>query len=146
MLDIMTACAELPVKTAMTGEKLISEGDTGGKLFVLLKGELQVLKRGREITRVSEPGAIFGEMSALLGTPYSADVVATRPTRLYVSDDAERFIATNPVVALHAARILAERLHNATAYLARLRNEPGAAKSEKFQPVDRILDTLFSRT
>ena len=79
------------------------EGSPGGKLFVLISGEVVVLKGQTEVARISDPGSVFGEISALLDMPYSASVRATGPVRARLSEDAAGFIAANPAVALHTA-------------------------------------------
>ena len=50
-----------------TGETIIEEGSTTGMLFFLIDGEVEVYKDDVQIAAISEPGSVFGEMSALLG-------------------------------------------------------------------------------
>ena len=111
---------------------------------MLLAGEVAVLKGETEVARVSTPGAVFGEISALLDMPYSASVRAVGPVRARLSEDAAGFIAANPAVALHTARILAQRLHAATAYLADVKAQ-FADQNNHFAMMDRILDQLMQR-
>ena len=56
---------------------LLREGETTGELFVLLEGELEVLKGDTVVAVVTEPGAVLGEMSVLLGLPHTATVRAS---------------------------------------------------------------------
>ena len=56
---------------------LIREGETTGRLYVLLSGRLDVLKGETVVATVTQPGAILGEMSVLLGQPHTATVRAT---------------------------------------------------------------------
>lgn len=144
MEELMAACAGLPLETIPAGGHLLSEGDRGSRLFILIEGEVKVMKGANEIARIAQPGAIFGEISALLGTPYSATVIAETDVRAYQSDDAETFIAGNPAIAMHAARVLAQRLYHATTYLADLK-EQFADKSDHFGLMDRILDELMQQ-
>jgi hypothetical protein len=84
MHPILDACTELAQADFADGDWLIREGLPGGRFYVLVSGEVMVLKGETEITRVSEPGAVFGEMSALLDLPYSASVpppASPRPAR-----------------------------------------------------------------
>ena len=55
---------------------VLNEGETTGRLYVLIDGKLEVLKGGTVVATVSEPGAILGEMSVLLGQPHTATVRA----------------------------------------------------------------------
>jgi CRP-like cAMP-binding protein len=144
MHPILDACTDLAQADFADGDWLIREGLPGGRFYVLVSGAVVVLKGETEITRVSEPGAVFGEMSALLDLPYSASVRALGPVRVRVSEDAATFIAANPAVALHTARILAGRLHAATAYLADVKSQ-FADQQNHFAMMDRILDQLMQR-
>ena len=144
MPDILDACSGLPEVQFGADDWLILEGGPAGKFFVLVSGEVVVLKGDTEVARIGEPGAVFGEMSALLGMPYSASVRATGPVRVRQSDDGAGFIAANPGVALHTARILARRLHAATAYLADVKAQ-FADQANHFGMLDRVLDSLLNR-
>ena len=144
MQEILDACSELPEVALDAGAVLIPEGGSGGRLYVLVSGEVAVFKGETEVARVATPGAVFGEISALLDMPYSASVVAVGPVRARLSEDAAGFIAANPAVALHTARILAQRLHAATAYLADVKAQFADQKNH-FAMMDRILDQLMQR-
>jgi CRP/FNR family transcriptional regulator, cyclic AMP receptor protein len=65
------------------GTVIISEGERGDTLFVLLSGRAKAYSldaRDREVTYgIHEPGAMFGEMS-LDGGPRSASVITLEPT------------------------------------------------------------------
>jgi CRP/FNR family transcriptional regulator, cyclic AMP receptor protein len=63
------------------GGSVVTEGDLGETLFVVLEGEGKVMRRGRRVGDVL-PGDFFGELSAIDGGPRSASVVAV--TRLRV--------------------------------------------------------------
>jgi CRP-like cAMP-binding protein/polyferredoxin len=68
------------------GERILRRGQQGRAFYVVLEGEVEVrLEHGDgthlPLTRLSA-GASFGELSALRGTPASADVVAVTPVRL----------------------------------------------------------------
>ena len=142
MQDILSACAGMDTATFAPGARLIRQGDCSGRFFILRAGEVIVEKSGVEVARIDEPGAVFGEISALLDLPYSAHVTAATEVAAYVTDDGAGFIAANPKIALHTARILAQRLYLATAYLADLK-EQFADQSDHFGVMDRILDTLL---
>jgi CRP/FNR family cyclic AMP-dependent transcriptional regulator len=45
-------------------------------------------KNGVEIATVTEPGAVFGELSVLLDQPHTADVRALEASQFYVADAA----------------------------------------------------------
>jgi CRP-like cAMP-binding protein len=59
-------------------------------------------------------------MSVLLDQAHSATVRAASDSVIYEFDDAASFLRDQPEVALLIARLLAQRLHVATSYLADL--------------------------
>lgn len=75
-----------PVALA-AGGLLAQEGDAGDAVFVVLEGEIEVRSTttgGRELRLTAlGRGSVVGEMAVLDGGPRSADMVATRKTRLW---------------------------------------------------------------
>ncbi|WP_374472296.1 Crp/Fnr family transcriptional regulator [Phenylobacterium sp.] len=69
------------------GVLLAQEGDPGDAVFVVLDGEVEIRSTtagGREIRLTAfGRGSVVGEMAVLDGGPRSADMVATRKTRLW---------------------------------------------------------------
>lgn len=97
---------------------LIAEGDARARLYVLQTGRLEVLRGDVVIANIDEPGAVAGEMAALLGRPASATVRAKTPVAAYAIEDPEGFLEKSPAVLLEIARTLARRLDSTTAHLA----------------------------
>jgi len=68
-----------------TGHVIVHQGDLGTKLFVIVKGEVRVLRQSRhgdvEVARMKE-GDFFGEMCVLERLPRSASVQAVAETHL----------------------------------------------------------------
>jgi CRP-like cAMP-binding protein len=60
--------ATLPLVTYQAGETVLSAASTTGRLLILKEGAVAVVKEGVEIARVTERGAVFGELSVLLST------------------------------------------------------------------------------
>jgi flavin reductase (DIM6/NTAB) family NADH-FMN oxidoreductase RutF len=92
-------------------ETIVRTGDPGDELFVVLEGEVRVLRDGREITRI-DTGSFFGEVSVLDGGARSADVVAAGPVRcLAIPRDVIRdALAASPSAAWAMLELLANRL------------------------------------
>jgi signal-transduction protein with cAMP-binding, CBS, and nucleotidyltransferase domain len=57
--------ATLPLATYQPGEIILAEGSKTGRLWILKKGAVVVARQGVEIAKVTEPGAVFGDISAL---------------------------------------------------------------------------------
>ena len=80
--------AGFPIATYQAGETVLAAASTTGRLLILKKGVVTVFRQGVEIGTVREPGAVFGEISALLDQPHTADVRALEPSQFYVADAA----------------------------------------------------------
>lgn len=101
------------------GHELLPQGGKLGRLFVLRQGEVEVERDGTYINSISQPGAIFGEMSLLLDIPHSATVRAVTDIEVFVIEDALRVLEANPRWTLQIARLLAQRVNATTQLLAR---------------------------
>ena len=90
---------------------------------------------------VDEPGAIFGEVSVLLGIPPMATVRVLDRTRVFVAEDGLAFITSRPELALAVARLLASRLHSLTGYLVDVKRQ-FEDQAGHLGIVDVVLETL----
>ena len=143
MASLVTLTYSQPTRSLAAGETLVHEGDHGGDLYVLESGRLVVERGGSVIARLSEPGALVGEMSVLTGSPNSATVRADGPAIVRVVADAMRYINHQPEVAVHIATVLAQLLDATSAVLAELRSEPGASPAEHSR-LSRLVTALFA--
>jgi CRP-like cAMP-binding protein len=128
MTDILWRFEDMTPRAFAPGEALIEEGRETGKLYVLKSGTVEVRRQGVVVTTIAEPGAVFGEMSALLDRPHTATVVAATPVEAYGLEHGLKFLEDRPALALHVAVLLAERLDNTTGLLTRLK--AGAAEKQ----------------
>lgn len=108
------------------GMELIAQGGQTGQLYVLKEGELEVLRDGTHITTIKTPGSVIGEMSVLLGAPQTATVRAITAVDFFVIDNAIEVLRSHPDWLLQIARLLAQRVKDTTAQLARGRGEDEA--------------------
>ena len=120
----------MPEVAVSPGDVLVAEGGHGGALWILVSGALDVRKGDVMVATVTEPGALIGEMSLLLGGRHSATVAAREPSRLRHLEDGA-VLLDDPAVLRIVAEGLAARVHVVTAYLADLREQyddaPGLA-------------------
>jgi CRP/FNR family transcriptional regulator, cyclic AMP receptor protein len=114
--------AALPLASFGAGETVFAEGTRTGQLFILKHGAVSVIKGGTEIAKVTEHGAIFGELSALLDQPHTADVRALEPSQFHVAD-AVTLLTRDAAALLYVAMILARRVDSANTALLDLRSE-----------------------
>jgi CRP/FNR family transcriptional regulator, cyclic AMP receptor protein len=76
---------------------------------------------------VTEPGAVFGELSVLLNQPHTADVRALEASQFHVAD-AATILRIDPVALLYVATILAQRLDSANRGLLELKRQVRAGE------------------
>ncbi|MCF8041351.1 MAG: cyclic nucleotide-binding domain-containing protein [Desulfarculaceae bacterium] len=98
------------------GQTLFLEGEESQDLFVLVEGELDVLKGDQVITILSEPGAVFGEMSFLMGDKRTATIRARIQGKALCvpRQDIGRFLQEFPELGKNMAQVLAQRLDAAS--------------------------------
>ncbi len=134
-----TRLAALPLTSYGAGETVFTEGSRTGQLLILKSGVVSVVKRGIEIATVAEPGVIFGEMSALLDQPHSADVRTVEASEFHVAD-AAALLGEDPVALLYVATVLARRLDYTNQALLELKSQLQAGESPGLidQTIDRI--------
>lgn len=114
--------ATLPLVIYQADETVIADGSRTGRLLILNKGTVVIVKEGTEIAKVTEPGAVFGELSALLDQPHAADVRALETSEFHVAD-ATTLLTQNPIAVLHIATMLAHRLNGANHALIQLKHQ-----------------------
>jgi CRP-like cAMP-binding protein len=141
MPDILEYCKGRKAESFKSGAILIKEGGDERKLFVLLEGQVEVLRKDTQVSYIEEPGSLFGEMSVLLDMPYSATVKALSAVKAYVIDDPIAFLSSQPEIALELAALLARRLYYTTSYLVDLQQQ-AAGRREDLDVVDKILAQL----
>jgi CRP-like cAMP-binding protein len=121
--------AALPLKSYGGAETVFTEGTKTGQLLILKSGLVSIVKGGTEIATVAEPGAIFGELSALLDQPHTANVRTLEPSQFHVAD-AVSLLAKDSVALLYVAMVLARRVDHANRALIELKGEIHAGESE----------------
>jgi CRP-like cAMP-binding protein len=109
MRAVLDYCTGGTERQVAAGTLVVAEGGTTGHLYVLMQGKLEVLKGEMVVATVTEPGAVLGEMSVLLGLPHTATVRACSDAVVYEFEDAASFLKQEPEVALLIARLLAQR-------------------------------------
>ena len=134
----------LPIVTYQAGENVLTAGSRTGRLLLLKQGAVVVVKESVEIAKVSEPGAVFGELSVLLDRPHSADVRALETSQFHVAD-AAALLLQDPLVLLYVAATLARRLDAATQALIELKSQvqAGQPRSEIGETIDKMEGVLY---
>ena len=120
--------AGFPIESYQAGETVLTAASTTGRLLILRQGVVAVLKEGVEIATISEPGAVFGEISVLLDQPHAADVRELEASQFYVAD-AAALLRVDPIALLYVATVLARRLDDANQALIELRRQVQVGRS-----------------
>lgn len=120
---------ELPSRLVEAGEVVVREGETATDMFVVIGGELEVVKRAHDGNdlRVAlfGPGDWFGEMAIVDVQPRSATVRALAPTMVLSmgAEEVDRLLYRRDLKAyaifiMNVARELSRRLRVADGILA----------------------------
>jgi len=107
------------------GQVILRENTPGDSAYIILSGGVEITKRieGQRVVLVRlGPGGIFGEMSMIDGSPRSATVTATEPTRVSVIDNRRFQIILNsiPNEVRPLFSALTERLRNTSQMVSSL--------------------------
>ncbi len=140
--DVLDLVAAQPIRSLPPGELLINEDAPSAGVFVLHTGTLEVRRGGQLVSVIQDRGTIVGEMSMLLESPSTADVVARDHVEVHEIPDARAFFSSNAELAMHLAGLLAQRLNAVTGYLSELKEEYGDTEEhlhEASSMVDRLL-------
>jgi CRP-like cAMP-binding protein len=81
--SIMREGKKLERRNLEQGQALMTEGEEGGELFLLLDGVVDVEVNGDRVAEIG-PGALLGERALLEGGKRTATVWATTPIRVAV--------------------------------------------------------------
>jgi CRP/FNR family transcriptional regulator, cyclic AMP receptor protein len=126
-----------------TGQVVIDQGDRTNLLFFLVEGAVEVVKDGVTVARSSQSGAVFGELSALLGGNHTATVRALKPCAFRVVPNPREFLEASPLVCLHVCELVARRLDALNKYLVDVKQQ--FEGHEHLGMVDNVLETLMHR-
>jgi type IV pilus assembly protein PilB len=104
------------------GDAVIREGNTDIDFFKLLRGGLSVVKGGKKIAELTEPGEYFGEMAALCGEPRNASVlsIGRSEVKRFPGDKLDEIIYKHPDVSSHLFKAMANRLHKSNQIIVKL--------------------------
>jgi PAS domain S-box-containing protein len=100
------------LKSYKRGHIILLEGDDSQDLYILVSGELEILRGNKKISEIGETGALFGDMSFLLRSKRTATVKAKTDVKaLCISkEEITSFLRKYPDVAREIAKLLAKRL------------------------------------
>jgi CRP/FNR family cyclic AMP-dependent transcriptional regulator len=143
MANILELIAGHPTRSFAPGETIMEQDAPSGPLLVLVEGEVEILRDKVRVGKISLPGAVFGEMSVLLGSAHTATVCALKPSRFAVIEEPRQFLAGSADASLHVASLLAKRLDALSKYLVNVKEQYEG--HDHLGMVDSVLETLMHR-
>ncbi|HEB70938.1 MAG TPA: type IV-A pilus assembly ATPase PilB, partial [Desulfobulbus sp.] len=116
------------VEEYQDGDGIIQEGNKDKDFFKLVRGKVAVLRGGKKIAEISEPGEYFGEMASILNETRTASIVsAGRCTvKRYPGNKLNELIEKYPDVSRHLFKTLVGRLQKTDRIVVQL---AGGARS-----------------
>ncbi|MGE4559813.1 MAG: type IV-A pilus assembly ATPase PilB [Desulfobulbus sp.] len=117
------------------GDVVIQEGNKDRDFFKLIRGKVAVLRSGKKIAEITEPGEYFGEMASIIEEPRSASIISVGRCTIkrYPGDKLNELIEKYPEVSRHLFRTLVERLHKTDRIVVQL------ASAAKTRPPHQVI-------
>lgn len=143
MSGILDLVQDSPERTFPAGTDVMHQGETTGIMLILVEGEVEILRDNITVAVAKQPGAVFGEMAALLGTPHSATVRTRVPSKFAIIEKPRRFLEGSSRASLFVAELLAQRLTAVTKYLVDVKRQYEG--HDHIGMVDDVLETLLHR-
>jgi CRP/FNR family transcriptional regulator, cyclic AMP receptor protein len=131
--DISNLAGYMEVFRAQPGEIIIREGEDGDFMMLIVKGEVDILKKTyraqQQHMTSAGPGMTLGEMSMIDGEPRFATCMASQPTVFAVltRDNMAKIILDHPSlgskILVKMVTMLSLRLRQTSMHLLRLMDE-----------------------
>jgi type IV pilus assembly protein PilB len=122
------------------GDIIIQEGNKDDKNFYkLIRGKVAVLKKGKKIAEITEPGEYFGEMACFLDDARFASIISIGRCKIkrYPGDKLLELIEKYPDISRHLFRTMAKRLRNTDNIVIQLAGGRGAKPQARPRPKTR---------
>ncbi|MBR9981887.1 MAG: cyclic nucleotide-binding domain-containing protein [Desulfatitalea sp.] len=133
----------LRLKKYAPGDTIISKGDLGKNLYIILAGLVNVADEdGISITKLRN-GEVFGEMSLISGDPVGATIKVLEPTTvLFIKgQDFLKVLNRFPSLQMYFARLLSRRLAKSNVMISKEFSSGMTGTLSQMPPVE-LLQTL----
>lgn len=104
------------------GDTIIREGNNDIDFFKLIRGALTVIKGGKKIAELTEPGEYFGEMAAISGEQRTASIISQGRSTIkrFPGDKLDEIIDKYPDVSSHLFKTMTNRLQKSNKIIVKL--------------------------
>ena len=104
------------------GDVIIREGNKDIDFFKLIRGGLTVIKGGKKIAELTEPGEYFGEMASITGEQRTATIISQGRSTLkrFPGDKIEEIIEKYPDVSRFLFTTMTKRLQKSNQIIVKL--------------------------
>ena len=118
------------------GDMIIREGNRDIDFFKLIRGSLTVIKGGKKIAELTEPGEYFREMAAISGEQRAASIISQgrSSVKRFPGDKLEEVIKKYPDVSEHLFKTMVGRLQKSNQIIVKL---AGGGAPRPGQPAPR---------
>jgi len=132
-------------KEYKAGTVICRQNEESGDLFILNHGKINVLLDDEEISTISDPGTVFGEMSLLLNETRSATLVAKNDSVINIINKAslKALSKQKPDFFLELVITLWERLKNNIALISEFEKLNNAKARLELEELAHELDDLY---
>lgn len=119
------------------GDTIIKEGTIDSRIYILLSGVVEVVKKGKVLARIDHPGEVFGELALINEDKRSASVVAASKAVCLAIDQKflqdvkprEEYPSFYAALYEYISHVTFARLQVASRRIAELEEELRAAKA-----------------
>jgi phosphoserine phosphatase RsbU/P len=143
--------AQLEVVNLVSGEILFREGDLGEHMYIVVSGELEILKAPNTdnelILNRIPPGQYIGEMSIVTGAPRTASVRAYGDVSMLCMSRAQLLdlLHAHPQLASTMVNVLSQRLDNTNATTFRDLTEKNRQLQKAFDELKAAQEQLIEK-
>ena len=94
------------------GDIILNDGEIGKGFCILESGSVEVIREGKTLGEIDQPGSIFGELSEILGLKRDATIRAKTPAKVrHLEESIEKIVSKNPSVSVKLIKTLGKRLY-----------------------------------
>ncbi len=119
LADLLREAGDLVPRRYIPGKPVMTAGETGLYMYVVLEGHVAVSVQGRVVERIG-PGGVLGEMALIDRSPRAASAVAETHCSLLPISRSEflGLVKNNPSFGVSLLKTLADRLRFMTSHLS----------------------------